>query len=83
MGATEAEVRNDDVDVYRVGLLHMSVCVPAGMAVDDILDRVNVSHPTGLGNGWMLDTAETFSGGQPNPCPCEATTGRLHRLLVC
>jgi hypothetical protein len=72
-----------EVVVYRVGICHASVCVPAAMAVADVLDAVNRQHPTGLDHGWTVSTDETFANGPPNPCPCEQTPGRVHRLLCC
>lgn len=72
-----------DVIAYGVGICHASVCAPASLSVDDVLDAVNARWPTGLAHGWMTDTAETFSDGLPNPCPCEQAEGRVHRLLEC
>jgi hypothetical protein len=72
-----------DVEMYAIGICHASVCCPETMAPDDLLDVVNGLHPTGLGHGWTFSTEKHFITGQSNPCPCERTSGRLHRLLVC
>jgi hypothetical protein len=71
-----------DIAVYAVGLVHCSVCYPAGMDEDEILRDVNLRTPTGLDHEWEFSGKETFSGGQPNPCPCDTDPSREHRLLV-
>jgi hypothetical protein len=78
-----ADENASDVIAYGVGICHASVCAPASLPVDDVLAAVNARWPTGLDHGWVIATAETFSDGLPNPCPCEQTTGRVHRLLEC
>lgn len=72
-----------NVTVYSNGVCHASVCAPAGMAVDDVLDEVNRVNPTGLDHGWMISAKETFRTGEANPCPCEQDPSRVHRLLDC
>jgi hypothetical protein len=73
----------ENVICYGVGICHASVCAPEAMPVDDLLDAVNRLWPTGLDHGWMVATNESFASGEPNPCPCEQTLGRVHRLLEC
>lgn len=68
---------------YGVGICHASVCAPASMPIDNLLDAVNRLWPTGLDHGWMVATNENFASGETNPCPCEQTAGRIHRLLEC
>lgn len=71
------------VIVYGVGFVVLSVCHPADMALDDVLDVANREHMTGLDHGWMPSLAPHFASGEPNPCPCERDPGRVHRLLEC
>jgi hypothetical protein len=52
------------------------------MDEDEVLLDVNLRTPTGLDHEWKFSDAETFSGGQPNPCPCDTDPSREHRLLV-
>ena len=65
------------------GLVYASVCVPAEMPVDDVLDETNREWPTGLDWGWRISTDSHFATGHEHPCPCDQITGRVHRLLEC
>ena len=71
------------VDIYRVGLVHCSVCAPREMSAEEVVRRVNIQHPTGIVSQWKLDPSETFSSGKKNPCPCDRDSDKLHYLLVC
>ena len=73
----------DGVVCYGVGLCFASVCAPAALSIDEVLEAVNSRWPTGLDHGWTVSPAETFRTGQPNPCPCEQDSSRVHRLLEC
>lgn len=73
----------EGVVCYAVGICHASVCAPASMAIDDLLDAVNRLWPTGLDHGWMVATDEKFASGHSNPCSCELDPSRVHRLLDC
>jgi hypothetical protein len=70
------------VDVYTVGLVHASVCTDLDDP-DEIAREVNAKHPTGISSAWKISDAPTFSGGQPNPCPCDRDPDRKHYLMVC
>lgn len=72
------------IEVYSVGLVHLSACVSKELTCEEIVARVNKTHPTGLDHGWALSGEENFAGGEPNPCPCNTHPDeRLHYLLVC
>ena len=71
------------IDVYRVGLVHCSVCVPKDATREEIENYVNAQHPTGIELRWQISSDAKFSGGQPNPCPCNDHEERLHYLMVC
>lgn len=74
----------DGIVIYRAGVIHLSVCAPKDTPIEDILAEADKQHPTGLGHGWQISPAETFSGGEPNPCPCNSEPEtREHRLLNC
>lgn len=72
-----------DVQVYAVGIFCASVCAPADMPVEDMERRVNAINPAGTERGWRKSEDATFANGQPNACPCERESGRLHYLLDC
>lgn len=72
-----------DTIVYTVGLVHVSACAAKDEPRDEVLATANRTHPTGLEHGWGFSEDATFSGGEPNPCPCEMDPDRLHYLLVC
>jgi hypothetical protein len=69
--------------IYKKGLAHISVCAPNDMTREQIGEEANAQHPTGIESRWEIDSAPTFTGGQPNPCPCEKEQGRMHYLMVC
>jgi hypothetical protein len=72
------------LDIYRVGLCAMSACAPIDMSREDIEGLANLLHPTGIASRWQISDSKTFSGGEPNPCPCnDHSTERQHYLLSC
>ena len=72
-----------DFSVYTWGICHASICGPKDATDDEILIAADELHPTGLDWGWKLSDNPTFSGGQPNPCECDADPDRRHWLLDC
>ncbi len=69
--------------VYMHGLIHLSVCSNDPLRYR-ILATVNSRHPTGLEHGWTFSEDETFSGGEPNPSPCnQYPETHTHYLLDC
>jgi hypothetical protein len=79
-----AVIPDSPVDLYALGFVSASVCAPEDMPVDEVTDWVNRhAGPTGLDHGWAPSTDPTFSNGMSNPCPCEQTPGRVHRLYNC
>ncbi len=71
------------VVVYRFGVVCCSVCAPQTVALDDVRLAVNMSHPTGIESRWEFSKDPTFAGGEPNPCPCNMDTRRIHYLMNC
>lgn len=71
----------DDFIVYSTGLCYSSVCTTLSDK-EEIAERMNMGHPTGISSRWQVAT-EPFKGGEPNPCPCPDHPGRRHFLLVC
>lgn len=69
------------LNVYSVGLVHISVCAPLDMSREDVEAHVNASHPAGLDHGWSV-TEKTFRTGEPNPFIPDGDCGR-HWLLTC
>lgn len=80
-----------DVVVTSHGFVAATVCVPEEMPTEKVVEEANrLLGPTGLNHGWMLSDDAEFArpvlpNGKklPNPCPCERTPGRVHRLLNC
>lgn len=74
----------DDIDIYRAGLVALSVCYPREMSLEHLTRLVNdKSGPTGLDHEWSAANDETFSGGEPNPSVCNHDATRSHRLFSC
>lgn len=57
-----------DVTVYQEGLLYASVCTTLDNAATD---AAMAARPAGTSNGWSRSADTTFTGGEPNPCPCD------------
>jgi hypothetical protein len=71
-----------DIEIYAKGLVHCSVCAPAGMSREVVEARVSAANPTGLDHGWTVHE-EPFRDGSANPHPCEDKPNHLHWLMVC
>lgn len=72
-----------DVFIYKTGLVHCSVCVPAEMTREAVEQGTNTLRPTGVSSLWKISKAEAFSGGEPNPSPCKKDDRRVHYLMEC
>lgn len=70
-------------DAYTVGFVSLSACMPEEMPIEEAERQINAVHPTGIQNPWSVSDEPMFSGGESNPCPCERTPGRVHRLFYC
>lgn len=70
------------INVYAYGIVHLSVCVPAEMTQENIVEEVNKEHPTGISHGWEI-SSESFKTGEANPHICEKDNLRKHYLMVC
>jgi hypothetical protein len=81
--SADSRVADRRITVYRAGLCFASVCAPKDAPIEDVEAAANRSHPTGLDHGWRKADDATFSGGEPNPCPCDSDPERLHWLLSC
>ncbi len=69
--ALEESLKDDDGGhfvIYTEGLIHASVCTdrPQSEVIAFMANRVS-----GTTGGWSLSEKETFSTGEPNPCPCD------------
>ncbi len=72
------------IQIYSVGLVHCSVCVPASMSPDEIEVFVNTEMPTGIGSPWKVSKDAAFADGTPNPCDCKDEPGvKKHYLMTC
>lgn len=72
------------VDVYSMGIVHCSICVPKRVPIGTAIELVNAEYPTGINSVWHLSADKTFACGKPNPCPCsDSPESRTHYLLVC
>lgn len=71
------------ITLLAVGLLYASTCAPYTATIEDVRRWLNRECPTGLAGGWV-PSGKTFSGGEPNPCPCEEHPDtHIHRLWNC
>ena len=71
-----------DFEAYSIGPFCASVC--SSLTPDETVARMNVMHPSGTRNGWMLSDDKTFRQGGPNPGPCERNPEtHKHYLLNC
>jgi len=70
------------IEIYRMGIVHCSVCVPKEMTREEIVAAVNNKAPTGISNGWLIHE-DKFRTGEENPHTCEVNSSRLHYLMVC
>ncbi len=75
-----------DVNVYASSIFSCSVCAPKTMPIEAVIAEVEELDRGYLGDpkhvtGWQLSKDAIFSGGQPNPCPCENDGERQHWLL--
>jgi hypothetical protein len=70
------------IEIYNMGIVHCSVCVPNDMSREEVVAAVNNKSPTGIKNGWLIHS-DKFRTGEENPHPCKTDTNRLHYLMVC
>jgi hypothetical protein len=66
---------------YSVGLVSASVCTD--LPIEEATERLNDEHPTGIDSRWQPSDEPTFSGGQPQPCPCNIDPSLTHYLFYC
>lgn len=74
-------MKNEEMWVYAEGMVHLSVCVPAGQDAKEVARVANVVKPTGV-TPWQT-TEPSFRDGLPNPTDCNEHEGRQHWLLTC
>jgi hypothetical protein len=66
------------VTVYGEGLLYASVCT----ALDDAAtDEAMAARPSGTRGGWTRSADTHFSGGGPNPSPCDTDPDARRHIL--
>lgn len=76
-------MKKEAIEVYTIGLCSASVCASKDMLIEEVTRQLNLMHPTGVGP-WLLSGDETFSGGQPHPCPCnDKPQTHMHYLFHC
>lgn len=67
----------ETVTVYSEGLLFASACTTLN---DAEVDAAMAVLPSGTSGGWTR-SKEPFAGGQPNPCPCDASPESRRHIL--
>lgn len=67
-----------DVIVYAEGLCFASVCTSLD---DDGVSKAMAARPSGTTGGWTRSADTHFTGGQPNPCPCEVSPESRRHIL--
>ena len=70
------------LNIYSVGIVHCSVCVPADWSKEAVENAVNNRMPSGV-SPWKISD-EDFSTGEKNgyQCECDGKPTR-HWFLVC
>lgn len=69
---------------YAVGICKASVCADKKLKPKEVEKIFNVMNPAGTRHGWKLSKDRHFSGGEPNPCPCDQhPETRKHYLFEC
>lgn len=72
-----------DIQLYSVGIVTCSACVPKDMSIEDIEKGVNTQLPTGISSRWAISKDKTFRQGKSNPCECDQDSNKKHYLLNC
>ncbi len=70
------------IQIYSLGIVACSVCVPKDMPKEEIEKEVNLQSPTGIRSKWKI-AKESFKEGQKNGKPCDDDPNRKHYLLNC
>ncbi len=71
-----------EIEFVAVGMCSMSVC--SSLSLDEIVERANKEHPTGISSKWAISKDKTFANGIPTSCPCERNPEtHNHYLLNC
>ncbi|MCE5225358.1 MAG: hypothetical protein LLG05_05800 [Porphyromonadaceae bacterium] len=74
----------EDVIVYSIGIMSVSICANNNLTIDEITDELNNRNPTGLDHGWEFAKDENFNEGKSNPCKCNHyPKTRKHYLFHC
>ncbi len=71
------------VVIYKMGLVHCSVCAPTEMTRDEVAQSVNLARPNGTDKPWHISSDATFTDGLPHPRACDQDSTRRHWLLDC
>lgn len=80
---SEREQMSEKIVYYAIGLCAMSACVDNDVSVEELVEKANIDHPTGISSKWQL-VNKTFSTGETNPCAChDNPTTRKHYTLSC
>ncbi len=68
-------------EAYSIGICYASVC--SNKTPEEVVEEMNVWHPSGVSSKWELSEDETFASGEPNPNQCADREDCKHYLLVC
>jgi len=70
--------------IYDWGLVNASVCAERSLPLDEITERLNRELPTGVPSRWSPSDRKMFSGGEPQPGPCNQWPDtHVHYLFHC
>ena len=73
-----------EITVYAIGLCSASICASNNATIEEITEKINQDHPTGLDHGWEFAKGESFRQGNSNPCPCNINPDtHKHYLFHC
>ncbi len=70
------------LNIYSVGIVHCSVCVPADWSKEAVENAVNNRMPSGV-SPWKISDEDFYTGEKNGyQCECDGKPTR-HWLLMC
>lgn len=70
-------------EVYAMGLISLSICVPKTWTREEIENFANIKHPTGIESNWVISEDKVFRTGEKIPNQCEDHEKNQHWLMNC
>ena len=67
----------DKIIIYQVNLCTAGICAENNCTIDEIVNSINIKHPTGIFSRWQI------AEDKPNKFKCPDFPTRQHWLLEC